>query len=119
MSSGSENRQRKRLVALRLTQEEHDALHKRCDEYGLTIGEMVRVQCLNQHMPKRRSRQPSVDVVAVARLMGELGKIGSNVNQIARHMNAGDAVEQDELRRALDALADMRGAIMEALGRPP
>lgn len=80
---------------------------------------MVRVQCLNQSLPKRRSRTPSVDMVALARLLGELGKVGSNVNQIARHMNTGEAVEQEELRRALDAVSDIRAAVLEAMGRKP
>lgn len=119
MSSGSETRQRKRLVALRLTQEEHDALHKRCDDYGLTIGELVRVQCLNQPMPKRRTRKAAPDVVAVARVLAELGKVGSNLNQIARHMNAGGNPDMAEMHRALDTVADLRGAALKALGHKP
>lgn len=119
MSSGSETRKRKRLVALRLTQDEHDALHKRCDEYGLTIGELVRLQCLDQPLPKRRTRKQSVDVVAVAQLLGHLGKVGSNLNQIAHQMNAGNNPEMAELRAALDAVADLRAPIFEALGRKP
>ena len=119
MSSGSETRKRNKLVALRLTDEEHEAIHQRCDDYGVSIGQLVRVQCLEQPMPKRRVRRVAPDAQAVARLLGEVGKVGSNVNQIARHLNQGDAVELDELRHALDTVSALRDGCLKALGMKP
>jgi hypothetical protein len=116
MASGSEKRKRNKLVALRLTQEEHDALHKRCDDYGLSIGELVRVQCLDQPMPRRRVRRAAPDVQAVARVLGELGKIGSNMNQIAKHLNSGKTVELKEIQSAMTDIFSIRDACMKALG---
>ena len=55
----------------------------------------------------------------LAQLLGHLGKIGSNLNQIARHMNEGGKPEMAELRRALDAVHEIYGATMEAMGRKP
>lgn len=104
------------MVALRLTQEEHDALHSLCDDYGLSIGELVRVQCLDQPMPRRRVRRAAPDVQAVARVLGELSKIGSNMNQIAKHLNSGKTVELKEIQRAMTDILSIRDACMKALG---
>ncbi|MBL4596508.1 MAG: plasmid mobilization relaxosome protein MobC, partial [Robiginitomaculum sp.] len=53
------------------------------------------------------------------RVLAELGKIGSNVNQIARSLNAKSGVHGEHLEDALTSISAMRTACMEALGRKP
>lgn len=55
----------------------------------------------------------------IAKLLGEVGKIGSNVNQIAHQLNAGTGTSSNAIAAALADVADMRAALMEALGRKP
>jgi hypothetical protein len=53
----------------------------------------------------------------VARLVGLLGNLTSNVNQLARAANtAGFDVAGDELSRLGDEVRSMRAAVMKALG---
>ena len=55
-----------------------------------------------------RLRPSRIDRLEVSRLLGELGKIGSNINQIAHHLNSGlpgDRVT-DSLEYALRDLAE-------------
>jgi Bacterial mobilisation protein (MobC) len=57
------------------------------------------------------------DPLILTRLLGELGKWGSNLNQLARdHNRTGQDPELDELRRIREAAADMRAALLRALG---
>jgi hypothetical protein len=60
----------------------------------------------------------SADPAILTRMLAELGKWGSNVNQLAREMNTtGQGPELDELRRIHAAVSDIRRAVLEALGR--
>ena len=64
-------------------------------------------------------RRPPIERRELARLLGELGHIGGNLNQIARGVNFGDGLDMYELTRLLADLAPVREAILKALGREP
>jgi len=117
--SGSENRQRTRIVQFRVSDPEHDALIRAAESADLPIGSYARKVLLNAR-PSRVKRTPSYDVVALTRLLGEFGKVGSNLNQIARLHNAGrpDFIRKGELEETLRELESARTALMNAL-KPP
>jgi len=61
---------------------------------------------------------PVADPLILTRLLGELGKWGSNWNQLAHDRNMrGQEPDAEELRLIREALVEMRGALMRALGR--
>lgn len=61
-------------------------------------------------------RGPPRDAVELRRLVGHLGKIGSNLNQVARAANTpGVNVDRGALTRALADLADIRSALLFTL----
>ncbi len=64
-------------------------------------------------------RRPSPDKHELARLLGELGKIGSNLNQLAKSSNQGLIVFHNEILMALGGLKVAREKLLEALGRRP
>jgi uncharacterized protein (DUF1778 family) len=112
--SGSEMRQRNRLAQMRCTPAEYAQLEAAAERVGLTISAFMRHQCLGTAGP-RAMRRPPVERAALAQLLGQLGKCGSNLNQIARAVNSGDQV-----LGIADAIADWRAAsaaIMRTLGR--
>jgi len=64
-----------------------------------------------------RSRLPPMDRQLLVKLLAELGKIGSNHNQLARRQNTtGEEPEPDEWRRSADDIQDMRHMLLRALG---
>jgi Bacterial mobilisation protein (MobC) len=84
---------------------------------GLTLASFQRVQSLAN--PKTRStRRPPIERELLAKALGQLGKVGSNLNQIAyaAHLDPGSRADVgaaiEEAFAAIDAL-------MEALGRRP
>ena len=114
--SGSEARQKQERVTVRLSRQEHDQLTAAADRAGLTVGSYVRARVLTA--PTTRAvRTPPVSKVALSKLLGEIGRIGNNVNQIARRLNSGgDAPEAHDLQATLRGLWQMRDAVLIALG---
>lgn len=101
--------------SVRLSEAERAELVRRANEAGLSIGGYWKSAVFNTP-PPRKSHRHSVDHVAIAKLLPQLGKIGSNVNQLARRINTEGNVSLPELIRALDDVTAMRAAIMSALG---
>lgn len=114
--SGSETRRRVHVRAVRLDDGELQFLSRRAQEAGLTIGAYIRRTSLGDAGPRAR-RRPIIERELLARLLGHLGKVGSNLNQIAAAVNSGEEIDRDHLAQELANLAKLRGAVMDALGR--
>lgn len=120
MGRGSERRQRGRRITIRLTDAERAALDSAAERAGLSLGSHIRKVLLDAPLP-RQARRPPIERTELARLLGQLGKIGSNINQLAREVNSegAEAFDRIDFGQAQDDLAAMRAALMEALGRSP
>lgn len=114
---GSETRKKSYVVASRFDAEEFAELDEAASRAGLTRSSYLRVQSLAK--PKTRStRRAPVEKELLARLLGQIGKIGSNLNQIARASNMGLGVRSD-LSGLMGELRTLIPPIMRALGRSP
>jgi hypothetical protein len=116
MSHGSEKRVRGKHLTIRLSPEERAAIDQAADRSGLTPGSYARQVLLGAPVP-RQVRRPPVERRELARLLGEIGHVGSNLNQIARLANMRDEVDATELAETLVGLGVVRDAILKALGR--
>ena len=114
--SGSETRKRSRFITVRVTPDELTIIKQDARSHGQSVGDLMRTNVL--HIRLRPSR---IDRLAVSRLLGELGKIGSNINQIAYHLNAGrpGGRVEDSIESALRDLGELRIACLQALGTEP
>lgn len=117
-ASGSETRQRTRVVQVRLTEAEYAEISAHADAALLTLASYVRATALDTPPPRAR-RRPAVEAVQVARMLAQLGKIGSNLNQIAHHLNAGHGTPNVAVARAAEDVSALRDACMITLGRKP
>ena len=105
--TGTEKRKRSRVVGIRMTDEEYAQTEAAAERKGLTVPSYARHTLLAE--PQTRSRRrPRADVATLARFCGELNRIGSNINQIARAANSGE--QRSEVRLA-GALADIEGTL--------
>lgn len=75
---------RTRRLHIRLTLDEKKKLTEMAKEHGLSISDFVRVTIIRSQpiMPKAKP-----DRALFIRTLAELGKVGSNVNQIAHQLN--------------------------------
>lgn len=80
----SENEQKRCIVQFRTTPEEKLQFEKLAQDSGVTLSDLIKQQILSKP-PKHKKATP--DRAALIRGLAELGKIGSNVNQIAKEIN--------------------------------
>lgn len=105
------------FVRLRCTEKQHADLAERADRAGLSVAAYMLAMSLGEEAP-RGARRPPIERRLIAKLLGETGKIGSNINQIARALNMGrtdpDALQLAPIQAELSLIRD---ALMAALGR--
>ncbi|MDQ2764731.1 MAG: MobC family plasmid mobilization relaxosome protein [Pseudomonadota bacterium] len=100
---------------VRLTDEQRAELTRRADRAGLSVGGYLVSAALGRP-PPRHSRRPSVDQKMLAQVLGAVGRIGSNVNQLARIANSGDWPEREDIEAARADILWMRDMLFVALG---
>jgi hypothetical protein len=111
---GSETRKKTYLVTSRYDAEEFAELEEAASRTGLTRASFQRVQSLAK--PKTRStRRAPVERELLAKVLGQLGKIGSNLNQVAHAANL-DRAARDDITAAIAELRPMLPLLMKALG---
>jgi hypothetical protein len=103
-------------ISFRCTANNHAVIDEAATRAGLSIGAYLRALALGSAGP-RAVRRPPVERRELARLLGHLGKVGSNINQLAYAYN------RDRLVPALAELVgirrdvgEMRAALLRALG---
>ena len=105
-------------IGFRLDEKTAAVVAEKAARHGLSAGQYARalvVTDTGHSLPVLR-RGPPRDAVELRRLVAQLGKIGSNVNQVARAANTPDlTVDSNALGRALADLAEIRSALLVVL----
>jgi hypothetical protein len=104
-----------RVIAIRCTDNEYAVIHAMASRVGLFASGYLRAVALGTPGP-RAVKRPPVDRKELARLLGELGRVGNNLNQIARALNVDDRPPLAEIAAALSEFAAMRALVRAALG---
>jgi hypothetical protein len=105
------------FISIRCTAKDHAVIDENATRAGLSIGAYLRVLALGTAGP-RAVRRPPVERQELARLLGHLGKVGSNLNQLAHAFNRNGWVPAfAELNAMRQQVGEMRDALMTALGR--
>jgi hypothetical protein len=108
---------RGKFIAVRCTPAEYAAIAEKAAAAGLKIGSYLRGVALGDPGP-RAARRPPVERTELARILGLLGNLTGNVNQLARGFNqSGRFPGFPELLAIRREAAEMREAVMRALGR--
>lgn len=107
----SEKRQRNDLVQFRLTKEEKQEFLARCKQSGLNGADYFRKTAL-----KSKPLKSGLDTKLLVQLLSSWGKIGSNLNQIAKHYNGGNPTDQAIGQSLIDEVKSIRTDLRKALG---
>jgi hypothetical protein len=106
---------------IRLTDAQAERLSREAEEFGLTMGSIVKARTFGDDYTPRRSVRP--DRQELARIAGQLGKIGGNLNQVTRAINSGRLAPNAEIAKGLvgaqDSIEEMKKALRSALGMRP
>lgn len=116
MGSGSENRQRTIALSVRLTPDEAALVQETAGRVGVSVAGLIRYALL-QSSPPRASRVPTLGKEEAARLLGTLGMLAVALKEAAGTGGAG--FDTARVNAMQSDLADMRAALLEALGRSP
>ena len=112
---------RTHVVKTRLTDEEHELFLNQCRTYGISQSEMLR-QSMTRLQIKPVIHVSAVNdelLAAVGKLTAEYGRIGNNLNQIARHLNEWRSpypAMAKELQDAAAYLATLKFEVMKKVG---
>lgn len=108
---------RRHNIMLRLNEMEYAIVSENAKHSNLPVAEYARKSL----MDKRISIKYEVvaDVPELKKLIGEFGKIGSNLNQIARHFNTG-GIHSQEMRKAINQciaeIYEMKYSVLKMAG---
>ena len=104
-------------VNLRLTDTQYEIISESARRSNLTLSEYIRRQLL--HGKVIAKYEIVADVPELKRLIAEFGKIGSNLNQIARHFNTGGIHSQEirkELNQCITDIYEMKYSVLKMAG---
>ena len=105
------------LIAFRLTDVEYDLVTRMAQEAGLSTSAYIRKLLLEGNV--NITYEVVADVSALQKLTAEFGKIGGNLNQIARYFHMGgirSKAMQDEIHECISQIFDMRKEIAKMAG---
>lgn len=103
----SERPVRDKFVKIRTTSDERDAWQALADEEGVSLADLIRQRLSDSALkgPKTKSVQRVV-VEADPKVIRELSRIGSNMNQLARAVNAA-GLQPEDVITVLGYLSDV------------
>ena len=102
-SRRSEQRQRQAFLIARCTPQEKQIALDYAQKQGLSLGDYLRQEVLRSK-PLYIVRRSSARAEAILLLKAELGKIGSNINQVAKVANTTKSVDPCQIDALLEAL---------------
>lgn len=102
---------RTKLIGIKVTEKEYSEIESKAVSAKLRISAYGRAAMLNAKIRESPISEETAKTIAL-----NLGRIGSNINQIARKCNMGDKVRLEEIRTLRKALEGIWGVVFE--GKP-
>ncbi|MBQ8934980.1 MAG: MobC family plasmid mobilization relaxosome protein [Oscillospiraceae bacterium] len=97
---------RSHMVTVRFSDDEMDMLNMICEALDQTRSQYIRRKALTTTLPQPIV-QLALDEKSLKHLTGQFGKIGSNLNQIARKLNSGDQTDEEMKDTIGNCISDM------------
>ncbi len=113
----NKDNQRTHIICLRLTDLELSVLEDRAEKCRMTRSDFIRNLILNRTLTPKY--QIVIDSEEIKGLLSQYGKIGSNLNQIARYFNSGgerSRAMQEEIQRCIAELYALRKEVLRLAG---
>ena len=121
MSKSYQTSKRKIVVKARLTEEEYADFTERAKFCGISQSEFIRQAIENAVIKPIITISPVNEKLlsAIGQLTAQLGKIGGNLNQIARYLNEHGVPYNTlyvDVQSAISNLADLKYEILQKVG---
>lgn len=99
-------------VKFRLTEEELKTATQLAEKYGMTINALAKFMVLNLEAPASK-----IDREVIKDLNTQIGKIGNNINQIARQVNTSSSFYISEKKQVMTSLLEIRNDTRQLVGK--
>lgn len=116
---GSEERQKSKVVGVRLSEVEFAEAKEKAARKNVSLPTYFRQAVLEKVETQGRAAPRSFDIKLLSMAVGALGKIGNNLNQIARRLNEGGGVGLDRLAAVFEQLEITMKELIKALKAKP
>lgn len=108
---------KERFIGFKVTKDLYDAIAEEAAEAHMSVSEYCRKLATDHKVVVHQ--EVVFDSTELLRLLGDMGKIGSNLNQIAHHLNSGlpfyESMKKDVYRSIAD-IAEIRNNIRKVTG---
>ena len=108
---------KEKRIMFRVTDELYDVIANEATAAKLTVSEYCRKVCTDKRLIVKKEKV--FDNPELLSALSNIGKIGSNLNQIARHLNEGNSIDtslRKELLQYITELRSIREEIKEMAG---
>ena len=108
---------RRNNITVKLTDIELELLNQKAEMAGTSKAEYLRNLLIGT--PMKVCYEIVADMQDLRKLVGEYGKIGSNLNQIAKYFNTGgerSLAMEDEIRQCISELFVLRKEVLRLVG---
>ena len=108
---------RNHRITIRFTDLEYSIIETAARQTNMSLAAYVRTQVLKGQVHTKI--EIVADVPEIKELLAEFGKIGSNLNQIAKYFNQGGVLSQEmrgEINKRLRDLYEMKYKVMKMAG---
>ena len=108
---------RNHRITIRFTDLEYSIIETAASQANMSLAAYVRTQVLKGQVHTKI--EIVADVPEIKELLAEFGKIGSNLNQIAKYFNQGGVLSQEmrgEINKRLRDLYEMKYKVMKMAG---
>lgn len=108
---------RNHRITIRFTDLEYSIIETAARQANMSLASYVRTQVLKGQVHTKI--EIVADVPEIKELLAEFGKIGSNLNQIAKYFNQGGVLSQEmrgEINKRLRDLYEMKYKVMKMAG---
>ena len=113
MSDKEDKQVRNRYVQIRLTDEELSKLKIRAGEMGTST--FLRQLGLGEPVKPPKAKARKIIHAADPELVRHVAWIGNNINQIARHLNAGGQLDNDVLLALISIQSELEAQVSRTL----
>ena len=107
----------KKFVGIKMTEDMYEVIRTYAEQAHMPIAEYCRNAILDKKIVVHQ--EIVFDSQELLHVLGDMGKIGSNLNQIAHHLNGGGSFDQElksELYQAVIALNKIRDNVKALAG---
>lgn len=108
---------KERKFTIRMTENMYEALESEANASGLSVSEYARKLLLDNRPVVKQ--EVVYDCEELLHILGDMGKIGSNLNQIAHFLNGGNPFDshlKSEVMQGIIALYKIRDAVKAIAG---